>query len=1100
MSLSNALQTLMITEAGSSSSVSANAISSLYTSILKRDVDAGGLTAWLSAAESGSTLAEIRAKIVASSEAGAVIAPLVRLYQAAFGRIPDQAGLDNWADQLRAGTPFLEVAKGFVGSAEFEARYPSASSGNLTAFVTALYNQTLGRAPDAAGLSYWINSGFSTAQILVGFSESQEFHDRSQAKVATFLSATGQGNSPSTSYSLFQLGAASELKGDIIDGKIAGATVGIDVNGDGVIGPDEPTVITDAFGDFAFPDGTPLGGLIASGGKDISTGLAFTGKLTAPVGSLVVTPLTTLIKQLADSDTDPAKSDGQKVAEAQALLKTMLGLSGISADLTKVDHVVEATEGDASGTDGLSDFEALQLYATATKLINIVSQGVAAIVGASPSTDPAAAADAVFAALAKAFSLQPAGTVVNLGSTTSDAGDLLSNALKDAASRLLDGAALEIVEQVADSAARIIAAANTEIDNAVDALSTGEPVNPNDPNSGDANTLDALVRIVQTQKFVQGDAADDLKDASSSGNPDGAAATLADSIASGDGSGFANQDLIDDQNIGDVSGDGIDDDGVDGTTNPGTGGGGGGGGGGVVTPPPGPVAVLDAATGTVTLTDVTTAVASVSGTTIVFTSKSDGRASTFDLSTIKVIDLSGRLLELTGATVDSLFKDVNSGQIDIVGFANSGKMDITSVDFGDIRNEKVKSPNVWLSDRSSTSPKIGGFTFSELANKKSILPDGLTVNGQVSGAFKAWWDSFDDMYAAGDNYYNTLINTQFVYLGNDYVDYLRNGGSALLEIVKTSGDYITRQQSLHDNLLGNLGDTVIKDRFKLDDPRTDESKLFGARPYVDGNKKSLTAFENAKHWDLDVTKHDQISITRNDKDWLIVRNGQLDDVARDGGNMIAGTGIPADGFSIVRNSAADLELGLRIRDRDSASAPNDTDNTTATVTTYTIAAGASSNSGNRSNLQFDFSFATNISGNNQETSLDDYVLLLRYDIDPGKTVAFVTATLDAENLKNMKIVEAPSGFETLVGQLLVTDNNSGGADLGANVLRYASQNSQNYAFAFFTGLIDRFDNGKSDNSWSALDSSHKGTFNIILEAQDKGGTVLGINEAIVNLI
>lgn len=69
MSLSNAPQTLMITEAGSSSSVSANAISSLYTSILKRDVDAGGLTAWLSAAESGSTLAEIRAKIVASSEA-----------------------------------------------------------------------------------------------------------------------------------------------------------------------------------------------------------------------------------------------------------------------------------------------------------------------------------------------------------------------------------------------------------------------------------------------------------------------------------------------------------------------------------------------------------------------------------------------------------------------------------------------------------------------------------------------------------------------------------------------------------------------------------------------------------------------------------------------------------------------------------------------------------------------------------------------------------------------------------------------------------------------------------------------------------------------
>jgi hypothetical protein len=45
-------------------------------------------------------------------------------------------------------------------------------------FVTSLYNQLLGRAPDAAGLAGWtaaLAGGASTASVIAGFTGSQEY-------------------------------------------------------------------------------------------------------------------------------------------------------------------------------------------------------------------------------------------------------------------------------------------------------------------------------------------------------------------------------------------------------------------------------------------------------------------------------------------------------------------------------------------------------------------------------------------------------------------------------------------------------------------------------------------------------------------------------------------------------------------------------------------------------------------------------------------------------------------------------------------------------------------------------------------------------------
>ncbi|UWR24447.1 DUF4214 domain-containing protein [Sulfitobacter sp. S190] len=106
-----------------------------------------------------------------------VAAQVFRLYQATLDREPDAAGIHGWTDHLIEGTRTLtEVARGFVQSAEFETVYGDLDTAD---FVTLLYQNVLDRAPDAGGLAHWtarLDSGAMTPeQVVVGFSESAEF-------------------------------------------------------------------------------------------------------------------------------------------------------------------------------------------------------------------------------------------------------------------------------------------------------------------------------------------------------------------------------------------------------------------------------------------------------------------------------------------------------------------------------------------------------------------------------------------------------------------------------------------------------------------------------------------------------------------------------------------------------------------------------------------------------------------------------------------------------------------------------------------------------------------------------------------------------------
>ena len=114
---------------------------------------------------------------------------MFRLYNAAFARFPDSDGLNYWIGKYSSGeNDSRAVAQSFLASNEFADRYGA----NVTdeKYVTTLYQNVLGRAPDTSGLNYWLgqlSSGAETRyEALLGFAESAE-------NKALFTEMTGLG-------------------------------------------------------------------------------------------------------------------------------------------------------------------------------------------------------------------------------------------------------------------------------------------------------------------------------------------------------------------------------------------------------------------------------------------------------------------------------------------------------------------------------------------------------------------------------------------------------------------------------------------------------------------------------------------------------------------------------------------------------------------------------------------------------------------------------------------------------------------------------------------------------------------------------------------
>lgn len=98
------------------------------------------------------------------------------LYQAAYARMPDAGGFRFWAAQADVNhMSALSLAQQFLTAPEFTQKYGTNPSND--AYASALYTNVLGRAPDAAGLAFWVdqlNHGTGRDQMLVNFAQSTE--------------------------------------------------------------------------------------------------------------------------------------------------------------------------------------------------------------------------------------------------------------------------------------------------------------------------------------------------------------------------------------------------------------------------------------------------------------------------------------------------------------------------------------------------------------------------------------------------------------------------------------------------------------------------------------------------------------------------------------------------------------------------------------------------------------------------------------------------------------------------------------------------------------------------------------------------------------
>jgi hypothetical protein len=103
------------------------------------------------------------------------VASLVRLYSALYDRAPDEAGLNYWIGAHEAGVSMAAIADAFVADAESGSQY--AGNGDAE-FVTALYRTALQRDAGAAEAQYWTDllaqGHADRGDVLLAFAESAE--------------------------------------------------------------------------------------------------------------------------------------------------------------------------------------------------------------------------------------------------------------------------------------------------------------------------------------------------------------------------------------------------------------------------------------------------------------------------------------------------------------------------------------------------------------------------------------------------------------------------------------------------------------------------------------------------------------------------------------------------------------------------------------------------------------------------------------------------------------------------------------------------------------------------------------------------------------
>lgn len=145
------------------------------------------------------------------------------LYIGLLGRAADQAGLNFWIQDIASGNRTLnDVQKAFAASPEFAATYGAIT--DRTALVSTIYSNLFERAPDAAGLAYWVGTSLSADELIASFIQYASPADRTvlNNKVLVAETYTGIAGGAAT----FKVADAAAVVADV-NGTLASVTAGV---------------------------------------------------------------------------------------------------------------------------------------------------------------------------------------------------------------------------------------------------------------------------------------------------------------------------------------------------------------------------------------------------------------------------------------------------------------------------------------------------------------------------------------------------------------------------------------------------------------------------------------------------------------------------------------------------------------------------------------------------------------------------------------------------------------------------------------------------------------------------------------------------------
>jgi hypothetical protein len=149
-------------------------VSALYSTLLGRTAEIAGLEFWIDLLHGGATRQQIAEGVWESAEHRGL--EVDQFYATYLHRAADASGRAFWVHELLGGLSESQVAEGFLTSAEYRQAHPGTD-----AYLTGLYADVLGRAPDAAGLDHWeaaAQGGLSPAQLADAFLGSREADGR----------------------------------------------------------------------------------------------------------------------------------------------------------------------------------------------------------------------------------------------------------------------------------------------------------------------------------------------------------------------------------------------------------------------------------------------------------------------------------------------------------------------------------------------------------------------------------------------------------------------------------------------------------------------------------------------------------------------------------------------------------------------------------------------------------------------------------------------------------------------------------------------------------------------------------------------------------